>query len=247
MLESVLLIFSSKSFTVSDCIFKSLIDFEFIFVFISDVCLLLSFFLLYVPGCCKDLHNHLLTVGHLRKSTWTTDRMNTNGAERVAWLQYLKATLVLVWSWILVLIQKLPPKQPIRYWLGSGTELEVWPRASQVLIEWEPVGLLESPGQNVFMSQFKRDFFLVHLDFLPQAWSELNRLGDNIYYSISLSGIPSWFRWLRICLQCRRPGFDTWVRKIPWRRMATHSSILAWRIPGTEEPGELQSTGLQRV
>ena len=29
--------------------------------------------------------------------------------------------------------------------------------------------------------------------------------------------------------------------------MATHSSILAWRIPWTEEPGEVQSTGLQRV
>jgi len=29
--------------------------------------------------------------------------------------------------------------------------------------------------------------------------------------------------------------------------MATHSSILAWRIPWTEEPGRLQSTGLQRV
>ena len=28
---------------------------------------------------------------------------------------------------------------------------------------------------------------------------------------------------------------------------ATHSSILAWRIPWTEEPGELQSMGLQRV
>ena len=30
-------------------------------------------------------------------------------------------------------------------------------------------------------------------------------------------------------------------------RMATHSSILAWRIPWTKEPGGLQSTGLQRV
>ena len=29
--------------------------------------------------------------------------------------------------------------------------------------------------------------------------------------------------------------------------MATHSSILAWRIPETEEPGGLQSMGLQRV
>ena len=29
--------------------------------------------------------------------------------------------------------------------------------------------------------------------------------------------------------------------------MATHSSILAWRIPGTEEPGRLLSMGLHRV
>jgi len=29
--------------------------------------------------------------------------------------------------------------------------------------------------------------------------------------------------------------------------MAIHSSILAWEIPGTEEPGRLQSMGLQRV
>ena len=31
------------------------------------------------------------------------------------------------------------------------------------------------------------------------------------------------------------------------KEMATHSSILAWRIPWTEEPGELQSMGSQRV
>ena len=31
------------------------------------------------------------------------------------------------------------------------------------------------------------------------------------------------------------------------KQMATHSSILAWRIPWTEEPGGLQSMGLQRV
>ena len=33
----------------------------------------------------------------------------------------------------------------------------------------------------------------------------------------------------------------------PEMGMATHSSILAWRIPWTEEPGGLQSIGLQRV
>ena len=31
------------------------------------------------------------------------------------------------------------------------------------------------------------------------------------------------------------------------KEMATHSSILAWKISWTEEPGELQSTGSQRV
>ena len=31
------------------------------------------------------------------------------------------------------------------------------------------------------------------------------------------------------------------------KEMATHSSILAWEIPQTEEPGGLQSTGSQRV
>ena len=31
------------------------------------------------------------------------------------------------------------------------------------------------------------------------------------------------------------------------KEMATHSSILAWKIPGTEEPGGLQSVGSQRV
>ena len=31
------------------------------------------------------------------------------------------------------------------------------------------------------------------------------------------------------------------------KEMATHSSILVWKIPWTEEPGRLQSTGLQRV
>ena len=49
-------------------------------------------------------------------------------------------------------------------------------------------------------------------------------------------------------LQCSRPGFDPRVWKIPPEKgMATYSSILAWEIPGTEEPGGLQSMGLQRV
>ena len=45
---------------------------------------------------------------------------------------------------------------------------------------------------------------------------------------------------------------ETWVRSLggedPLEKgWATHSSILAWRIPWMEEPGGLQSVGLQRV
>ena len=41
---------------------------------------------------------------------------------------------------------------------------------------------------------------------------------------------------------------ETWVRPLGWEDileedMATHTSILAWRIPWTEEPGRLQSIG----
>ena len=39
---------------------------------------------------------------------------------------------------------------------------------------------------------------------------------------------------------------ETWVRSLD-KEMATHSSILAWRIPWTEEPGGLWSMGSQRL
>ena len=123
-----------------------------------------------------------------------------------------------------------------------------------------------------------------------------------IRHIVSQDELPWWLRWQRICLQCRRPGFDSWAGKIPWRKewppsplflgcfftsssgrceedsseaslvvqlvknlppmqetwvrflgqenllekeMAAHSSILAWRIPWTEESGRPQSMGLQ--
>ena len=50
--------------------------------------------------------------------------------------------------------------------------------------------------------------------------------------------------------QCRRHercSFDPWVGKIPWSGMAAHSSILAWSIPWTREPGRPQSLGSQRA
>ena len=53
-------------------------------------------------------------------------------------------------------------------------------------------------------------------------------------------------------LKCLPAMQETWVRSLGWedpleKEMATHSSILAWRIPWMEEPGGLQSKGSQRV
>ena len=39
----------------------------------------------------------------------------------------------------------------------------------------------------------------------------------------------------------------SWEDPLEEEEMATHSSILAWEIPWTEEPGRLQSMGLHRV
>ena len=62
-------------------------------------------------------------------------------------------------------------------------------------------------------------------------------------------GLPWWLRQYRTCLQCGRPKFD---RSLAWedpmeKGMATHFSILVWRIPWTEKPGGPQSVGSQRV
>ena len=46
--------------------------------------------------------------------------------------------------------------------------------------------------------------------------------------------------------------WETWVQSLGWedpleKRKATHSSVLAWRIPGMGEPGRLPSMGSHRV
>ena len=51
----------------------------------------------------------------------------------------------------------------------------------------------------------------------------------------------------RVCLQCRRPGFNPGLGRNLEKELATCSSILAWRIVQTEEPGGLQPMGSQRV
>ena len=68
-------------------------------------------------------------------------------------------------------------------------------------------------------------------------------------------GYPFQYSWASLMVQMvKNPPamWETWVQSLSpedslEKGMATHSSILAWRIPRTEEPGGLVSTGSQRV
>ena len=69
-------------------------------------------------------------------------------------------------------------------------------------------------------------------------WTELNLLAKISFWA---SQVAQW-------LKNSPPMQETQVWSLGWEGsleegLATHSSILAWRIPGTEEPGGLQSTG----
>ena len=53
-------------------------------------------------------------------------------------------------------------------------------------------------------------------------------------------------------VKCMSTMQETWVRSLGQedpldKDMAIHSSTIAWKIPYTEEPGRLQSMGLQRI
>ena len=69
----------------------------------------------------------------------------------------------------------------------------------------------------------------------------------NFFFTIVFSGLPWWLRLKNLpALQ------EIWVQFLDWENpmekgMATHFSILAWRIPCTEEPGGLRFMRLQRV
>ena len=68
-----------------------------------------------------------------------------------------------------------------------------------------------------------------------------------IVRSLLKSTAHVWLRQRRICLQCRRPGLILESEDPLEKGMATQSSIFAWRIPWTVEPGGLESMGWQRL
>ena len=88
----------------------------------------------------------------------------------------------------------------------------------------------------------------------PQGVKLIQGVGAVSGLSHKLRGRPpQWLTGQRVCLQCRRRRHRRWrFNPLGWEdpleeAIATHSSTLAWRIPWTEKPGGLQSTGSHRV
>ena len=82
----------------------------------------------------------------------------------------------------------------------------------------------------------------------PNLIPGLGRSTGEIGYSLQYS----WASLLAQTVKNPSAMLETWIQSLGWKDplekgMATHSSILAWRIPWTEEPGRLQFMGLQRM
>ena len=87
---------------------------------------------------------------------------------------------------------------------------------------------------------------------LTLSYSKSNCLAPyflvNFVQGNNVLGFPWWLSGKRICLSMQEMRVWSLGGKDPLKReIATHSSILAWRISWTEEPGELQPMGSQRV
>ena len=70
---------------------------------------------------------------------------------------------------------------------------------------------------------------------------------DILYMRLPFRGFPGGSVGKESACNARDPGFTPASGRSPGERTVTHSSILAWRAPWTEEPGGLESMGSQRV
>ena len=129
-----------------------------------------------------------------------------------------------------------------------------------VTLDWE-VGGIESWPQAEAQS-FELQCLLMCLSDIVQLLSACSQMSKMSTSQDSLKNAEESALWqsrpfllgslmkcqtIRICLQCKRPEFNPWVRKILWRREWQPTTVfLPGELHGHREPGRLQSMGLQR-
>ena len=87
----------------------------------------------------------------------------------------------------------------------------------------------------------KQTFYLFTMQDTLTSWFLDNLHSSNQYFVIACSLVAQWWR---PCLPMQETQVPSLGQEDPLEEeMATHSNILAWRIPWIEEPGRLQSMG----
>ena len=125
-------------------------------------------------------------------------------------------------------------------WVGLIKSMKAW-------IEWEPSlsTLLSWSGERVFQAWTWTEtmsWVLLGLDFSVSIIMWVNSLFKNPFW------ISVLFLWRALTdTEVILVGVGVWEWHALEKEMATHSSVLAWRIPGMGEPGGLPSMGLHRV
>ena len=116
-------------------------------------------------------------------------------------------------------------------------------RQSQKLWGWAWWSVFYKPSR-----WFRHPFMFENHQLKPTVCNPVTLATAHLLPVFKPSVLPDGSSGKRTCLQCRRCGFDRWMGKITLEKeMATHSSILAWKVPWTEESGGLQSMRLQRA
>ena len=137
----------------------------------------------------------------------------------------------------------------MRYWEKQSTEIEIWqwlPGKMRKVLYFFSCQKCPISFMKVYLSVIMFKFILNSRSWTYDTWIHTDGVSSMANNNLL---------WASLIAQLIKnlPSMqETWVPFLGWedpleKEMATHSSILAWKIPWTEEPGGLQSMGLQRV
>ena len=123
--------------------------------------------------------------------------------------------------------------------------------ATRLLPPWDSPGKNSGVGCHFLLQGiFPTQGLNLGLPHCTQMFYHLSHQGKNanpvIMTNLGIRRLLWWLNGKESACQCRRRGFDLWVRKIAWRR-SWQPCILTWEILWTEEVGRLPFIGVQRV
>ena len=115
------------------------------------------------------------------------------------------------------------------WWLIKITESYILKKVKFKDVKYTSMKLLKKTEASLkvflnFLFQFQKQLIRINKTHINTSsliifyeWKGILK-PNNLRTIILYSAVPLWLSWLRIGLQCRKPGLDTWVGKIPWGR-----------------------------